>query len=105
MNKYVKGVLLGAFAGIIDVIPMIFMKLTWDANLSAFFMWVVIGFLLSSIDLKVNGIIKGLLVSFLVLLPSAIIIGWSDPISLLPIIMMTTILGASLGFSISKIKK
>lgn len=105
MNKYVKGVLLGACAGIIDVIPMIFMKLTWDANFSAFSMWVVIGFLLSSIDLKINGIIEGLLVSFLVLLPSAIIIGWSDPKSILPIIMMTTILGASLGFSISKIKK
>ncbi len=105
MNKHVKGIFLGACAGIIDVIPMIFMKLTWDANLSAFSMWIVIGFLLSSSDLKINGIIKGLLISFLVLLPSAIIIGWPEPISLLPIIIMTTILGASLGFCISKTQK
>ncbi|MBN2440830.1 MAG: hypothetical protein JXJ04_05775 [Spirochaetales bacterium] len=105
MKKQLKGILLGAIAGIIDVIPMIFMKLTWDANISAFSMWVVIGFLLSSIELKINGILKGILISFLVLLPSAIIIGWSDPMSLLPIVIMTAILGALLGFAVTKLKR
>lgn len=105
MNKKIKGILFGVVAGIIDVIPMIIMKLTWDANISAFMMWVIIGFFLSSIELKIHGILKGIIVSYLVLLPSAILIGWNEPSSLIPIIGMTTILGSLLGFFISKIKE
>ena len=100
MKKHVIGIGLGAVAGIIDVIPMVFMKLTWDANFSAFSMWVVIGFLISTSAVRINRLLKGLLISFLVLLPSAVLIGWTDPMSLFPIILMTTILGALLGLFI-----
>ena len=103
MRKTIMGVGLGAIAGIIDVIPMIIMKLTWDANISAFLMWVIIGFFISAIDLKINAVFKGILVSYLVLLPAAILIGWGDPKSLMPIIVMTTVLGALLGISITRI--
>ena len=105
VKKIKIGILLGIVAGIIDVIPMILQNLTWDANLSAFTMWIVIGFLIAVIDLNINSIIKGLLIAFLVLLPSAILIGWQEPVSLIPIIIMTTILGGLLGFSIEKIIK
>lgn len=103
MKKIKIGILFGVIAGIIDVIPMIMQKLTWDANISAFTMWIVVGFLISTIDLKINPIIKGILLAFLVLLPSAILIGWSEPLTLIPIAIMTTILGGLLGFSIQKI--
>ena len=102
MKKTQLGILLGSIAGIIDVIPMLIQKLTWDANLSAFSMWVVVGFFISSIHLKIKGIFKGILVSFLVLLPSAFIIGWKEPFSLIPIGIMTLILGSLLGFLIDK---
>lgn len=105
MRKIKIGLLLGIVAGIIDVIPMIIQKLTWDANISAFTMWIVVGFFISTIDLKINSIIKGILISFLVLLPSAILIGWSEPFSLIPIAIMTTILGGLLGFSIHRFSK
>ncbi|HOO24471.1 MAG TPA: hypothetical protein PK673_07580 [Paludibacteraceae bacterium] len=78
-------------------------KLTWDANISAFTMWIVVGFLIATIDLKMNSIIKGILIAFLVLLPTAILIGSKEPVSLIPIAIMTTILGGLLGFSINKI--
>jgi len=103
MKRIKIGLLLGIVAGIIDVIPMILQNLTWDANISAFTMWIVVGFLISTIDLKINPIIKGVLIAFLVLLPTAILIGWKEPISLIPIIIMTTILGGLLGLSIQKI--
>jgi hypothetical protein len=103
MRKIKIGIILGIIAGIIDVIPMIIQKLTWDANFSAFTMWIIVGFLISTVDLKINPIIKGILISFLVLLPTAILIGWKEPISLMPISIMTTILGGSLGFTINKI--
>ena len=102
MKKIKIGIILGIIAGIIDVIPMILQNLTWDANISAFSMWIVVGFLIASIDLKINPIIKGILIAFLVLSPSAILIGWSEPFTLIPIAIMTTILGGLLGFSIHK---
>jgi hypothetical protein len=105
MKKIKIGILLGIVAGIIDVIPMIMQKLTWDANISAFSMWIVVGFLISTIDLKINSILKGILIAFLVLLPSAILIGWSEPFALIPIVIMTTILGGLLGFSIHRFSK
>jgi len=103
MKKLIIGIVLGIVAGTIDVIPMIMQNLTWDANISAFSMWIIVGFLISMIDLKINSIIKGILIAFLVLLPSAILIGWKEPISLIPISIMTIILGGLIGFSFNKI--
>jgi len=98
-----KKIKTGILAGFIDVIPMIILKLTWDANLSAFIMWIVVGLLISTIDLKLNSIIKGILIAFLVLLSNAILIGSKEPFSLIPIIIMTNFLGGLLIFFINKI--
>jgi len=99
------GVLLGIGAGIIDLVPMILQGLTWDANLSAFFLWVVSGFMLATSNLQLPPILKGIIISFLCLLPSVFIIGWEDPFSLLPIFLMTLILGALLGYVYGKLAK
>jgi hypothetical protein len=103
MKKVIIGLLLGVVAGIIDVIPMVIQKLTWDANVSAFSMWVIIGIIISTSDLKINSILKGILISFLVLFPTAVLIGWKEPKSLIPIALMTIILGGLLGLSIHRI--
>ncbi len=102
MKKQNIGIILGIIAGIIDVIPMIIQKLTWDANISAFIMWIVVGFLIATVDLKIKPILKGILISFIVLFPSAVLIGWKEPISLIPITIMTLILGSLLGLFINK---
>ncbi len=103
MKKILIGISLGAIAGVLDVIPMIIQKLTWDANISAFSMWIIIGFLLTIIKIKINSILKGILISFLVLTPSAILIGWKEPLSLIPIAIMTLILSSLLGLVMGKI--
>lgn len=105
MTKTKLGIMLGTLAGIIDVIPMISQKLTWDANLSAFFFWIISGFLIANTNLKIKGVVKGLVISFLVLLPSAILIGWKEPVTLIPIFIMTSILGSALGYFIDKYGK
>lgn len=102
MTKTARGVLLGALAGFIDLIPMVFQRLTLDADLSAFSMWVVVGFLITHTDLRMKGAVKGVFISLLVLLPSAILIGWGEPISLIPISIMTIILGSVLGYLIDR---
>ena len=102
MNKIKVGIVFGIIAGIIDVIPMIFQKLTWDANIAAFALWVIAGFMISTSNLKINGVLKGILISFLLLLPSAILIGWKQPTSLIPIFIMTLIIGSLLGYFINR---
>ncbi|MFA6005660.1 MAG: hypothetical protein WC775_04215 [Patescibacteria group bacterium] len=102
MTKTKLGIMLGVLAGIIDVIPMMLQNLTWDANLSAFSLWVVSGFFIAHTSLKVTGIVKGIIVSFLMLLPTAILIGWKEPLALIPISIMTLILGSALGYCVDK---
>ncbi len=74
MNKIKLGILLGIVVGIIDVIPMILMDLTWDANLSAFFHWVVVGFLIATVDIKMRGVLKGIFISVITLVPLAFLV-------------------------------
>lgn len=105
MKKLIIGLIIGIVAGILDVIPMILQKLTWDANISAFSMWVIIGVFIATTDYKIISGFKGIIISFLVLFPSAILIGWKEPISLLPISIMTIILGTFSGIIIELIKK
>ena len=97
MTKIVKGLLVGAGAGVIDVIPMIAQKLSWDANLSAFCFWVVTGVVVATSNLNLKPIFKGIVLAFLILSPVAILIGWKEPSSLIPIGIMTLLLGAGVG--------
>jgi hypothetical protein len=104
-NNIVIGLLLGAVAGVLDVIPMMLQRLTWDANLSAFFLWIVSGFLLATSNLRLHPVLKGIVIPFICLLPNVFIIGWNEPLSLVPICVMTLILGALLGFAYGKLSK
>ena len=105
MNKLIAGLLFGAIAGGIDLTPMLSQKLSWDADLSAFAMWLVVGLLVSVVELKINPVLKGILISFAVLLPSAILIGAKEPVSLIPIGGITLILGSMVGFMVDKYGK
>ena len=99
------GLLIGVVAGVIDVIPMINMGLSLNANLSAFSMWVVIGFFLAITRMKIKSVMKGLIISMLVLLPNLFIIGWDDPVTLVPVFIMTLILGSFAGYIYQRFAK
>ncbi|MFH1587246.1 MAG: hypothetical protein ABID38_05290 [Candidatus Diapherotrites archaeon] len=101
-KKILVGLGFGAVAGIIDVIPMVMQGLTWDANISAFALWVISGFLIATSNLKIHSALKGLIISALVLAPAAILIGWQEPFSLIPMGIMTVILGSLSGYFIEK---
>lgn len=101
-SKYIIGIFFGIIAGILDVIPMLLQKLTWDANLAAFSMWIMVGLFISSTDFKLPSVLKGIVISFLILTPSAVIICWKEPFSIIPISIMTLVLGSGLGYIIEK---
>jgi hypothetical protein len=99
------GLAIGAVAGVLDVIPMLIQKLPWDANLSAFSMWLMVGLFLAITKLKIKGPFKGLIISFMILVPNIFLIGLKEPLSLIPIFIMTAILGSLSGFVYQKITK
>ena len=101
-KKIQVGFLFGIIVGIIDVIPMIIMGLSIDACLSAFFMWIIAGFLIAASNLEFNPILKGIFISLLVFIPVGIIIAWAEPLSLIQIGIMLLILGGFLGFCIER---
>ena len=105
MKNIKIGILYGIIAGLIDVIPMIIQKLSWDADLSAFFFWIVCGFVISCSTINLKGAAKGLAISLALLVPLAIIIGWSEPLTLIPILIMNVILGSLLGYFVEKYTK
>ena len=102
MKRIVAGLLVGACAGVVDVVPMVMQGITWDANCSAFSLWVVSGLMIAATDLKLKPVLKGIVIPMLVLLPSSFLIAWKEPASLIPILVMTTILGAISGTLIHK---
>ena len=104
-NNLVIGLILGAIAGILDVIPMVLQGLSWDANLSAFFLWIVSGFMLATSNLRLHPVLKGIVIPFICLLPSIFIIGWNSPLVLIPIFIMTLILGALLGLVYGRLQQ
>jgi hypothetical protein len=104
-RKILLGTLSGVVAGALDVTPMIIQKLPIQSMLSAFSMGVVLGLIINTSSLKIKGVLKGLLLSFLVLLPNAFLIGYEEPIALIPIGIMTVILGTLLGFVSDKLEK
>lgn len=102
-RKIIVGLVLGVIAGGIDLIPMVVQQLPLNADLSAFSLWIVVGILTAMITAKIPGALKGIIVSFMVLLPCSFIIGWNEPMSLLPIAGMTVILGSFVDLLIEKL--
>ncbi len=104
-KRILTGLSLGVIAGIIDVVPMIIQRLPLNADLSAFTLWVVVGIFMGIASFGIKGILKGLIIAFLVLLPNLFIIAWDEPESMIVIACMTVALGSLTGFVFQKIIK
>ena len=104
IRKY-AGIITGIGAGIVDIIPMLVMKLPAESVLSAFVSWVVIGFVISKIDIGMKGALKGMVTAVILIQPVAILISASEPQSLLHVALMTVFLGAVSGYVIESLTK
>ena len=96
-RKIFVGLALGVVAGILDIIPMIAQDMTWDAVWGAFILWMVVGFMVATSSLTIPPLLKGIVIALLCLLPNLFIIGWTNPLSILPILIITIVLGGILG--------
>ncbi|MHB1689009.1 MAG: hypothetical protein ACYCVH_16780 [Ignavibacteriaceae bacterium] len=99
MSKLFISFGIGIIAGVIDVIPMMIQKLDKYSTLSAFVQWVVLGFLISYVQIPVASWLKGVIIAEMAALPIAILVFKSDPKSVIPILIMSAILGAIVGIA------
>ncbi len=102
MSKLLISLGIGTLAGIIDVIPMMIKKLDMYANISAFVHWVVLGIIISYVQMPVAPWFKGLIIAELSALPIIIIVAKEDKKSILPIAIMSAVLGIGVGILTGK---
>ncbi len=98
MRKLLFSIIIGIVAGIIDLVPMLIMDLGWRANVSAFMQWVMLGILINYIDFKIMSWLKGLIVAEMASIPILFIVSNDGLSSILPIIIMSAILGSLVGY-------
>ena len=90
-------IFLGTVTGIIDVIPMIIQGLNWYANLSAFFHCVVLGFNITYVVINIKSWLKGLIIAEISAIPIVILVYQNNPEGILPILIMSAVLGSLIG--------
>jgi len=102
MNDFLIALIIGLVAGVIDVVPMVIMKLEKSASLSAFFHYLVLGLIIPFVSWDIQPWIKGVIISFLSAIPIMIIVSPKDRKALIPIIIFSIILGAGIGIAGAK---
>ncbi|MBN1119043.1 MAG: hypothetical protein JXA77_17670 [Bacteroidales bacterium] len=102
MKKYLMALLMGAAAGITDVIPMFIMQLNWYANLSAFVHWVVLGLIIPFVSWNMKSWLKGVIIAVISAIPVIILTLEDGSESIGPILLSSVILGALIGLLSNK---
>lgn len=104
MRKYIIGCVMGLLVSLVFVFPLILAKITWLPIWIIPILWAVIGFFIASVDFRLNPLLKGLVIAFLISLPILLFLGWKQPESVLFILIMIALGGPMLGFWLGKIK-
>jgi hypothetical protein len=100
MRNLLLTLLIGCIAGIIDIAPMIKMKLDKFALSSAFIFYFIMPFIIYNLQILENlWWLKGSLITLVLSLPTTIIISKADKKSIIPITSMAIILGACIGIA------
>jgi hypothetical protein len=93
---------IGTVAGVIDVIPMLIQKLDKFSNWSAFVHWIVLGVIISYIQVPLAPWLKGLVIAECCALPAIILVAKTDRKSIVPMVVMSAILGIAVGIGTGK---
>jgi hypothetical protein len=99
MNEILIALLIGTIAGIIDVIPMIIQKMDKYDNLSAFIHWVVLGLIIPFVSWDIAPWLKGLIIAEISAVPILLIVAPKDKKAVIPISIMSAVLGVGVGLA------
>jgi hypothetical protein len=99
MNHLLIAFIIGLFAAIIDVVPMILQKLDKFSCISAFVHWIVLGMIIPFVNWDMTPWLKGLLIAEITSLPVMIIVFAKEPRSIIPISIFSAFLGSLVGIA------
>ncbi len=99
MNEILIALTIGIIAGIIDIIPMIIQKMDKMANLSAFTHWVVLGLIIPFVSWDIAPWLKGLIIAEISAIPILLIVASKDKKAIIPITIMSAILGVAVAIA------
>jgi len=100
MKNIIYTIIIGCVAGLIDISPMLKMKLDKYAILSAFSFYFIMPFIIFNIKLLENiWWLKGGLITLVLSIPTIILISKEDKKSIVPVVSMTIILGSLIGIA------
>lgn len=99
MNNILIALIIGIIAGTIDVIPMIIQKLDKSANLAASSHWVVLGLIIPFVDWDIAPWLTGLIIGEIAIIPTLFIVFPKDKKALIPMIIMSAILGVGVAIA------
>ena len=100
MENILLTLLIGIIAGIVDIAPMIKMKIDKYATWSAFVFYFTMPFIIFNLDI-LNSIwwIKGGIICFVLELPILILVAKEDKKGIIPIAIMSIVLGSLIGIA------
>jgi len=98
MHRVFKSLLLGLAAGIIDVIPMIFQGLSWEAAICILLHWLGLGVIVTFARMDLPNWLSGTVIALLANIPVSILAYPNDPAVLIPVILFAMVLGGLLGY-------
>ena len=100
MKELLLTLLIGIIAGIIDILPMIKMKLDMYAISSAFTFYFVMPFIIFNLGLLNNlWWLKGGLITLVLAIPTTILASKADKKAVIPISIMAIVLGTGIGIA------
>jgi len=100
MKELLLTLLIGSIAGIIDILPMIKMKLDKYAISSAFTFYFVMPFIIFNLGLLNNlWWLKGGLITLVLAIPTTILASKADKKAVIPISIMAVALGTGIGIA------
>ena len=99
MNDILIALVIGIAAGIIDVTPMIIQKMDKYANLSAFAHWVVLGLIIPFVSWNIASWLKGLIIAELFAIPVLLMVAPKDKKAIIPITIMSAVLGVAVAIA------
>jgi len=102
MSDFLIAIIIGLVAGLIDITPMIIMKLEKTASISAFVHYFALGLIIPFVDWRIAPWIKGIVIALLTAIPIMIIVFPKGKKTIIPMIIFSLILGAGIGIAGAK---
>lgn len=103
MDIFIKALLLGTAAGIIDVIPLVFQGAGWHLCIAALLRWVGLGIIITYARMPLSGWFSGLIIGLLTGIPFTILAAGAAPPATASLLIASPVLGCVLGLAADKL--